>query len=121
MVSITSWNIRGLNWPNNQEDVHSFLQFNQVGMIGLLETKVNKKNVEKITRTAFPGWHWYHNFDLNVKGCIWMAWNPSSYNVQLLLKTDQLIHCYVTQLHTQRKFYITFVYGMNQEKLRKAL
>ncbi|KAJ8422267.1 LOW QUALITY PROTEIN: hypothetical protein Cgig2_000655 [Carnegiea gigantea] len=79
MVSISSWNIRGLNWPNEQEDVHSFLQFNKVGMRGLLETKVKEKN------------------------------------------TDPLIYCYVTQLYTHRKFDITFVYGMNQEKLREDI
>ncbi|KAJ8419711.1 LOW QUALITY PROTEIN: hypothetical protein Cgig2_028801 [Carnegiea gigantea] len=47
MVSVSSWNIRGLNWPNKQEDVHSFLQFNKVGLIGLLETKVKEKNLKE--------------------------------------------------------------------------
>jgi len=69
--------------------------------------------VEKITRTAFPGWHWQCSFDYNVKGHIWLAWKPTSYNMQVLMKIDQLIHCYATQLHTHKKFYITYVYGMN--------
>ncbi|KAJ8419450.1 hypothetical protein Cgig2_023656 [Carnegiea gigantea] len=29
MDGIVSWNIRGLNWPNKQEDVHSFLHNNK--------------------------------------------------------------------------------------------
>ena len=35
--------------------------------------------------------------------------------------TDQLIHCYVSQLSTQRRFYVTYVYGRNQEHLRQPL
>ena len=58
MVGITSWNIRGLNWPNKQDDVHSFLQLNIVGMIGLLATKVKEMNVKKVVGKAFPGWYW---------------------------------------------------------------
>ncbi|KAJ8419338.1 LOW QUALITY PROTEIN: hypothetical protein Cgig2_024013 [Carnegiea gigantea] len=112
MASITSWNRRGLNWPNKQKDVHSFLQYNKVGMIGLLETKVKENNVEKVAGNAFPCWYWPHNFEYNAKG---------SYNAQVLKKTDQFTHCYATQMHTHKKFYITFVYGMNQEQLRESL
>jgi len=84
-------------------------------MIGLLETKVKEKNVNKVAGKTFPGWVWQHNFEYNVKGRIWVAWRPNSYTVQVLLRTEQLIHCYATQLSTNRKFYITFVYGLNQE------
>jgi len=55
MDNIVSWNIRGLNWPNKQEEVRSFLHKNKVGMIGLLETKVKIKNVDKIAGNVFPG------------------------------------------------------------------
>ena len=53
MDNIVSWNIKGLNWPNKQEDVRSFLYNNKVGMIGLLETKVKDKNVDKVAGKAF--------------------------------------------------------------------
>ena len=64
---------------------------------------------------------WQHNFTLNIKGCIWIAWKPSSYEVKVLEKTEQLIHSYITQLNTNKKFYITFVYSMNQEQQRQHL
>ncbi|KAJ8446811.1 hypothetical protein Cgig2_016121 [Carnegiea gigantea] len=38
-----NWNVRGLNWPNKQEDVKAFLYSNQISLIGLLETKVKKE------------------------------------------------------------------------------
>jgi len=41
--------------------------------------------------------------------------------VQVLIKTDQLIHCYVTQLSTHNRFFITFVYGLNQGQMRLPL
>ena len=48
MDNVVAWNIRGLNWPHKQVDVSIFLHSNKVGLIGLLETKVKEKNVEKI-------------------------------------------------------------------------
>ena len=118
MDSIVSQNIRGLNWPNRQEDVCSFLYNNKVGIIGLLETEVKDKNVDKVVGKTFPGWLWQHNFEYDTKGRIQIAQKPSSYNVQVLKMTDQLVHCYTTQLSTHKTFYATFVYGMNQEHMR---
>jgi len=90
-------------------------------MIGFLETKVKDKNVNKVTGKTFPGWIWQHNFEYDAKDRIWIAWKPNSYNVQFLKMTDQLVHCYATQLNTHKKFYATFVYGMNQEQMRMTL
>jgi len=52
--NIVSWNIRGLNWSNKQEEVRSFFNNNKVGIIGLLETKVKIRNLDKIAGNAFP-------------------------------------------------------------------
>ncbi|KAJ8423395.1 hypothetical protein Cgig2_029230 [Carnegiea gigantea] len=50
-----------------------------------------------------------------------IAWKPNIYNVELLEMTEQMIHCYVTQLHTSKKFYISFIYGLNHESQRHVL
>jgi len=42
MSLIASWNVQGLNWPNKQEDVKLFLQQNDIGMVGLIETKIRQ-------------------------------------------------------------------------------
>lgn len=47
MDSIVNWNIRGLNWPNKQEDVRAFLYSTKLGLVGLLETKVKDHNKGK--------------------------------------------------------------------------
>ena len=49
-VSIVSWNIKGLNSPNKQEDLMKFLYVNKVGLIGLLETQ--KLEIEVSNRST---------------------------------------------------------------------
>ncbi|KAJ8427388.1 hypothetical protein Cgig2_008804 [Carnegiea gigantea] len=85
---------------------------NKVGLIGLLETKVKEKNVKKVATHVFPGWRWMHNFSLNPKGRIWM---------ELIHMTEQYTHCYAIQMSSNVKFYITFIYGLNQVQLRKKM
>jgi len=87
MTHIASWNVRGLNWPNKQEDVKFFLQLHNVGLIGLLETKVKNQNVEKSAANIFRGWNWANNFTIS-NGRIWIAWKPSEYNVNILEMSD---------------------------------
>ena len=121
MSNVIAWNIRGLNWPNKQVDVHLFLQLNNVGLIGLLETKVKIQNVEKVAAQVFPGWRWTHNFSLNPKGRIWVAWKPSSYQVEVIHISEQYVHCKATQTSSNIKFFITYVYGLNQVLSRKQM
>ncbi|KAJ8432879.1 hypothetical protein Cgig2_021015 [Carnegiea gigantea] len=67
MDNIQSWNIKGLNYPNKQEE------------------------------------------------------KPTSYNVIVLRKTKQLIHCKVAQLSSYSHFHITIVYVFNQDYRRMQL
>ena len=95
MNQITSWNVRGLNWPNKQEDVKLFLHLNKIGLVVLLETKTKHQNMETIASNIFRGWEWTNNCEIS-KGRIWVAWKPCSYNLTTLEMTDQLIHCEAT-------------------------
>ncbi|KAJ8431317.1 hypothetical protein Cgig2_032307 [Carnegiea gigantea] len=97
--TICSWNIRGLNWPNKQEDVRLFLQEKQIGLVGLLETKVKEDKASKIANNIFQG----------------------TYSVQILSQSVQFIHCKATQNNTMKNFFITFVYGANHEAQRGPL
>ncbi|KAJ8449647.1 hypothetical protein Cgig2_005669 [Carnegiea gigantea] len=69
----------------------------------------------------FPSWRWMHNFTLNSKGRIWLAWKPNVYRTHLIRMTDQLIHCKVTQLSTNKHFYLSMIYGFNHEDQRENL
>ena len=121
MDNLVAWYIRGLNWPNKQVDVNIYLQLNKVGLIGLLETKVKLNNVEKVAAKVFPGWRWMHNFHLDPKRRIWVAWNPRYYQLRTVHMTVQFIHCEAIQVSTNTHFYITFVYGLNHHQQRQEL
>ena len=43
-----SWNIRGMNAPNKQEDIKVFLQQERPGIVGFLETKVKETNIQHV-------------------------------------------------------------------------
>jgi len=121
MDNIVAWNIRGLNWPNKQADLRTFLHTNKIGMIGLMQTKIKVENDSKIAARAFPRWKWENNSTLQIKGRIWIAWHPKMYELQVLHKTDQIMHCYAIQMTTHKKFYITFVYGINHDHHRQSM
>ena len=114
MDRICSWNIRGLNQPNKQEDIKIFLSNKHIGLVGLLEIKVKERNVEKVANRLFQGWKWQHHFQLSTKGRIWVAWKPGQYHVQIISMIEQYIHCKATQITTMKGFFITFVCGANQ-------
>ena len=48
MDNIITWNIRGLNSPNKQEDAKIFLEKHRVGLVALLEIKIKEKNVKVV-------------------------------------------------------------------------
>ena len=106
MSQVASWNMRGLNWPNKQEDVKLFLHQNNIGLVGLIETKIRRQNVDTIASTLLHGWQWANNCDIS-NGRIWVAWKPNFYHLTILEKTNQFIHCEATQLITSKHFHIT--------------
>ena len=77
MDRLCAWNIRGLNWPNKQEDLRLFLHKQQVGFMALVETKIKQANFKSIADRVVPGWHSSHNLHYSPNGRIWMAWKLS--------------------------------------------
>jgi len=75
----------------------------------------------KVVGRVCSNWHWDDNADSKNKGRILMGWHPQRYHFQVILKTDQLIHGRALQLSTNKKFFITFVYGRNLEAQRLPL
>ena len=43
------------------------------------------------------------------------------YDLQVLNKTNQLIHCLAVLMSTHKRFFITFVYGMNHDNQRQSI
>ncbi|XP_060182554.1 uncharacterized protein LOC132612270 [Lycium barbarum] len=53
MLKVMNWNTRGLNGLNKQKEVKIFCNEQEVGLIGLLETKIKADKVEKIFYATF--------------------------------------------------------------------
>ena len=75
----------------------------------------------KVVGKISGNWQWEHNADNISKGRILVGWHPQRYQFQMIMKTDQLIHGQAIQLSTNKRFFITFVYGKNLEAQRLPL
>ena len=56
MDRILSWNVRGLNDPNKQEDIKIFLHHQKAGLVGPLETKVALPNIAQAVSKVCGNW-----------------------------------------------------------------
>ncbi|KAJ8428274.1 LOW QUALITY PROTEIN: hypothetical protein Cgig2_009973 [Carnegiea gigantea] len=113
--------IRGLNSPSKQENVKIFLDKYHIGLVGLVETKVKKENKQEGAKRLFSQWQWQTNTGTLTKGRISVAWRPKFYSMEVVITTEQMIHCRVKLLSKQTQFYVTFVYGYNRRVLRSEL
>ena len=121
MDRILSWNVRGMNGPNKHEDIKIFLQQQQAGFVGFLETKVRAHKITHVMGRICPNWNWIHNANDTDRGRIIISWHPREYHFNMLQMNDQLIHGETVQLSTNKKFFITFVYGRNLKEQRLPL
>lgn len=66
MVNLLSWNVKGLNGPNKQEEVE--LPYNQerAGLIGLLETKLKRIRMDQMVESMSGGWKYIHNLEYHI-------------------------------------------------------
>uniref|UniRef100_A0A803PQ90 DUF4283 domain-containing protein n=1 Tax=Cannabis sativa TaxID=3483 RepID=A0A803PQ90_CANSA len=54
-------------------------------------------------------------------GRIIVAWQPSAYSVDIKYCSSQLVHCYIHSMKQNEKFFVTFIYGFNDEQKREEL
>ena len=118
MDRILSWNVRGMNSPNKQEDIKIFLQQQQAGLVGFLEIKIQAQNIAQVIWRICPNWSWIHNANDTKRGRIIISWHLREYHFNVLQMNDHLIHGEAVQLSITKKFFITFVYERNLEDQR---
>ncbi|XP_050207686.1 uncharacterized protein LOC126657101 [Mercurialis annua] len=114
-----SWNVRGLNDSLKQAEVQKLLVNKKIMFARLLETGVGKINFERIWKKLnLQGWKVIENYDFSDIGRIWVVYN-SKITVDVLYKSDQLIHCKVTKGDCM--FYWSAIYEANDIKDRQSL
>ncbi|KAJ6730104.1 GLYCINE-RICH CELL WALL STRUCTURAL PROTEIN 1.8-LIKE [Salix viminalis] len=117
-----SWNIRGLNGHNKQKEVREWIFKNQLGMVGLLETKVlaaNQKAVEE--GLQLQSWSYITNGQQDGRARIMVGWDTKKFQVICVSIDQQWITCTVNSLATNMHLTVTFVYGMHTPADRQRL
>ena len=97
---IASWNVRGLNRPFKQHEVHSLVMENKVSLLGINESRVKQPNSARIERKLLWGWKVFYNYNYHPNGCI--------------LKE-------VTIIQKQFTFITSFIYRFNTHLERQSL
>uniref|UniRef100_A0A6N2NHV3 Uncharacterized protein n=1 Tax=Salix viminalis TaxID=40686 RepID=A0A6N2NHV3_SALVM len=116
-----SWNIRGLNGHNKQKEVRDWIFKNQLGVVGLLETKVlaaNQKAVEE--GLQLQSWSYITNGQQDGRARIMVGWDPKKFQVICVSIDQQWITCTVNSLATNMHLTVTWVYGMHTPADRQS-
>ncbi|XP_074305627.1 uncharacterized protein LOC141640848 [Silene latifolia] len=121
MNNIGFWNVRGLNSVHKQNTVKWFLYNKDVGLFGLLETKINGRNVHNVTSTMLDGWCVTTNSHYRKGGRVWIMWRPNLFDVLVDQYDAQFIHTRVTSRISQQYFWLTLVYAFNDGTDRREL
>ncbi|XP_062114462.1 uncharacterized protein LOC133825549 [Humulus lupulus] len=93
----------------------------EIGLVGLLETKVKAKKLGALFLNMFSSWCFTSNNAWHKNGRILLAWNPNIFSVDIRFCSQQCIHCWVVPRNGVHPFFCTFVYAFNAEESRKVL
>ncbi|GJX20776.1 RNA-directed DNA polymerase, eukaryota, reverse transcriptase zinc-binding domain protein, partial [Tanacetum coccineum] len=122
MIKLFSWNIKGLNNSPNQKQLIDLLHEGNYSIYALLETKVKKKNLNRVCSNVIGNWHWVSNNDVCVNGTgIIIGWDSQSVRVMVLSQTSQLMNLFVETMNGQQSFFCSFVYAHIRSSGRKSL
>ena len=119
IIDFCSYNVRGLN--NKVPFVKDFLLNNNISLIGLIETRV-QKNVAKIISTKISrSFQWSYNYSEHPGGRIWVGWNTFLWDISVIAQSSQHITCLATHRQYNVSFVISFIYGLHSGIDRRAL
>lgn len=114
--------MRGLNSARTQTTVARLVKKHRIDILGIQETKIEKlEDLHQIFLDKVPGWRAAHNFDVILRGRMVVCWNPQKIDVQIVQRTDQLIHCSMKCRITQVKMLLSFVDGLYTVVNRRTL
>ncbi|XP_077237123.1 uncharacterized protein LOC143878767 [Tasmannia lanceolata] len=121
MIKFGIWNIRGLGTSNKRKEVRNLIQKNNLPLISILETHVSQINMQRYIDEICGTWNSYGNYLSSDRGRIWLLWNPQMIHLNILLESDQFLHCEVRYLQTQINFNLTCIYARNKVIDRRVL
>lgn len=85
MIKLASWNVRGLNNPIKQAEIRKFIHANSLSLIGIVESKIRKENMDLSMKHCIPdGWDYVHNGNIGSVARIVVAWRKQGVVVSKL-------------------------------------
>ncbi|KAG5544421.1 hypothetical protein RHGRI_016993 [Rhododendron griersonianum] len=91
-ISLGAWNVRGLNDPLKQKEVHSMIKVHRLGMMGVVEAKVRPENIDHVVKRCFPhSWSFLHNAYNDSVARIILGWDPQLFTVDMIHSSSQLL------------------------------
>ncbi|KAL0305368.1 UNVERIFIED_CONTAM: hypothetical protein Scaly_2987400 [Sesamum calycinum] len=110
MIKVAAWNVRGLNGIDHQRAVENLVREHGIQFLGLIETRVNVANVQRIRSKFLTSWSWFEDYN-GPAGRIWIAWCNLEIDVDILWVDNQIIHCQAMNKRTHTKCLISVLYG----------
>lgn len=122
VVKIAAWNVKGMCNTLRQGEVKSLIKDNNISFLGIIETQLRKKFVNKVCNEVFGVWEWVSNSVDSAKGCrIAVGWDPLVISAKLLAQNDQAMHFLVSSFRDNKKIFVSVVYGEITPKARTRL
>ena len=109
MINMRFWNVRGMNSHTKQFEINKMLNQNNVGLFGLLETRIQSRNQQSNVFTFAGQWSVITNYNLHSGGRIWLIWDPMHFELVNFRSYSQCIHAKVKERHKMHSFWITVV------------
>ncbi|KAL0294831.1 UNVERIFIED_CONTAM: hypothetical protein Sangu_3209700 [Sesamum angustifolium] len=101
---------RGLNGLDHQRAVEHLVRDHKLTFLGLIETRVSQTNVQRIRRNLLTTWSWFDDYS-GPAGRIWLVWDSSEVDVEILRVESQLIHCRASNKRMHTSCLISVLYG----------
>ncbi|XP_042472114.1 uncharacterized protein LOC122054743 [Zingiber officinale] len=120
-MKVASWNIRGFHKPLKHGRVQHLLQQKDIQVMALMETKLNEDSLSPILQRRFSGMGHTHNFHLSNHGRILLIWDLHKVDMDIVMTTNQYIHCHIRCRISSRSFFVTFVYDLHSIVTRRSL
>ncbi|XP_021727814.1 uncharacterized protein LOC110694925 [Chenopodium quinoa] len=110
-----------MNKPGKLCDVLCFMRHHNMGLFGLLETKVRGKNFRRVFGNFGRDWSVITNHSVSDKVRVLIVWLPSIFSVESCKIDVQFVHVCITHIAMRKKFWLTMVYGLSTVAEREGL
>ncbi|XP_071687005.1 uncharacterized protein [Rutidosis leptorrhynchoides] len=121
-LKIATWNIRGANTIDKQNEVRNLIQKEHLCMCAVLETHLKTKTVTDVSNYMFGNWEWISNVDYSPSSCrMVIGWDPNKVRVMVVHMAKQVTRCLVETVVDRSKMFCSFVYANNNGNERRML